>query len=427
MIKQLLAGMLGLDGAKSFEGITFSSLKSFAGVDVTIDRAMQHSAVFACVRDKAEAVGQLPIKMYRINPTTKKREQVVSGREYRIFTQTPNDFQTMNDMAEMCTAWLETQGNFYAYVVRNRFGNVSEIIPFFNQRNVSVNEDRGRVYYTYVTNDGKGGMYRDWIESDNIMHVKLFAMNGYLGMSPISNNSRALGVSMAQEEYLGALMESGAMPLGVLTTPKVMKDDKSVERIRNQWKEKFGGAKKAGNTPLLENDLKYQALSISPADSELIAQRRFSREDLCAIFKVPYTRLYPAEKASNTTVEEDNTRYLTTGLMPDIRKFEQEVSKLMPDHMSIQLDVKEFLRGDLKTMQEFVGGTFKLGAISMNEMRESLGWDEKEGGDVHAIDTNNLTFGMLTDIPKLQQEARAQALATPSAANAVNEEKPDEA
>ena len=44
-------------------------------------------------------------------------------------------------------------------------------------------------------------------------------------------------------------------------------------------------------------------------------------------------------------------------------------------------------------------------------MREDLEREYVEGSDVFAIDTNNLTFGLLTDIPKLQEQAR-QAVST---------------
>ncbi len=410
MIMKMLASLVGSGGIKEFGGINLFNTTKFAGVDVTVNTAMQHSCVFACVRDKAESIAQLPIKMLIRDPKTGKMTRKWSGREHKIFTQQPNDFQTMQDFVEMATAWLELRGNFYAYVSRNRFDNTSEIIPFFNQDGVEVGEDRGRVYYTYVTNDGQGGMTRDFIEASDVMHISLFSLNGYKGISPIANNGRAIGVSISQEEYLGSLMEKGAMPLGTLTTDNIFKDLSVVDRLRSQWEDRYGGTKSAGKTPILENGLKYQPLSITPADSELLAQRRYSREEICAIHKVPYTRLYPSEKGSgNQNVEQDNIRYLTTSLAPIIKKLEDAISKEMPANHCIKLDTHQFLRGDIKAMFEVAGGTFKLGSISMNELRESLGWEEIEHGEYHAIDTNNLTFGTLEDIPRLQEEQRQLA------------------
>ena len=422
MIMKMLGSLIGGGAAGGeFGGINLFNTTKFAGVNVTVNTAMQHSCVFSCVRDKAESIAQLPIKLLVRDPKNGKLTRKWSGREHKIFTRKPNDFQTMQDFVEMAVSSLELRGNFYAYVSRNRFNNTSEIIPFFHQDGVGVGEDRGRVYYTYVTNDGKGGMTRDFIESSNIMHIKLFSTNGYKGLSPIAQNARAIGVSISQEEYLGSLMEKGAMPLGTLTTDNIFKDLSVVERLRSQWEDRYGGTKSAGKTPILENGLKYQPLSITPADSELLAQRRYSREEICGIFKEPYTRLYPQEKGGGSkSVEQDNIRYLTTSLMPIIKKIEEAISEEMPENHCIKFDAHQFLRGDIKAMYEVAGGTFKLGAISMNELRESLGWEEIEHGEYHAIDTNNLTFGTLADIPELQEEQRRlaeQASQTPSPAN----------
>ena len=39
-----------------------------AGVTVNTTTAMQHATVFACIRDKAESIGQLPVRMFRMQP-----------------------------------------------------------------------------------------------------------------------------------------------------------------------------------------------------------------------------------------------------------------------------------------------------------------------------------------------------------------------
>lgn len=405
-----------------FEGIPFG-LQQFAGMKVDHLTAMQHDAVFTCVRDKAESLGIMPLQMYRAKRG--KTELVTSGREHRIFTQKPNDFQTMQDFVEMAETWLELRGQFFAYVNYNKYGNVSEIVPFFNQLNVMVNKDvRGVPYYTYVTNDGTPSN-NDLVPSRNIMHIKLFSLDGLNGCSPIRYNTKALGISMAQENYLGSLMENGALTKGFLSTEHEYKDETVLARVKAQWKKNWTGTHNAGKAPILEGGMKYHAMSISPADAELIMQRKMSRSQIFGMFRVPKSRDPAAEeKVGSRSIEQENMLYLQTGLMPPARKIEAALSAVMGDGLSVKFNTMEFLRGDMKTMQEVLGNTFKLGAISMNELRTGLGWEEKEGGDVHAIDTNNLTFGYLTDIPKLQEETRRAAQA--AQANKPSSESTDE-
>ena len=59
-------------------------------------------------------------------------------------------------------------------------------------------------------------------------------------------------------------------------------------------------------------------------------------------------------------------------------------------------------------MVEAVTAEFKMGGCTINEMRIDLGRDPVEGGDLFAIDTNNITLGLLTDIPDIQQQLSQQ-------------------
>ena len=98
-------------------------------------------------------------------------------------------------------------------------------------------------------------------------------------------------------------------------------------------------------------------------------------------------------------------------LNPLCVKYESAINLILPDNLEIKLDRKGFVQGDRTSLVESTSGEFKMGSISINEMREDLDRDPVEGGDVHAIDTNNLTFGTLEDIPSFQEAAREQEVA----------------
>lgn len=387
---------------QGFSGFSMLN-KKHAGVTVTPITALGHDTVYACIRDKAESIGQLPVNLY------KKDKKQSSGRELRIFTKKPNDFQTMQDLIEMYVTCLELYGNFYALVIRNDLGNISEILPFIDQNSVRPDVDlNGNVYYRYVTNDHK---IRMEFAGGDIIHIKQNSVNGFYGLSAITYGARSIGIAISQEVHLASVMESGALPIGVLETAEVFKDENAIKRFQNDWREKYGGAINSGKTPMLENGLKYRALQISPADSELILQRQFSREQICAMLRVPVDRVGGASTTKQKDVEQSNTAYMRDSLMPPITKFENAINLKLPTGTEIRLDEKGFIRGDRKSQVEVLSAEFKTGAISMNELREGMDREAIDGGEYHAIDTNNFTFGLPTDIPKLQEEQRALAMA----------------
>jgi len=394
--------------------------KVFSGTEVNVNTASQHVTVYACWRDKSESVGQLPVMLMRKG--TKGFDVVDSGREHRIFTESPNDFMSMQDFIEMYITCLEARGRFYAYIVRNDRGSVSEILPFRYQDNVHVDMDQnGNVYYNYTTNDGKPKLT---MSGEEIMHIKLNTLDGFNGLSPIACGGSAVGLGIAQEDHLSNMMENGAMPSGILESDLVFKDRNAIERLREQFTEQYVGKKNNGKIVMVDQGLKYKPLAISPADAELLEERRYSKTDICSIFRVPPHRI-GAEVGAGTDTKASNQDYYINVLMPLVVKLEFALNALLPKNLKVKLDERGFIRGDFGTTVTALGEQFKLGAISINEMRKDTGWQPIEGGEVHAIDTNNITLGQLTDVPKLQEQARTAQEQAMNSVETTTEEETD--
>ena len=377
-----------------------------AGVRVNTATAIETDIVYTCIRDKAESIGQLPLVIKR---NGKRLER--GSREHRIFSMKPNDYMTTQDLLEMYVTNMELHGNFYMLPVLNKFGNIAELIPFRFQTNVKPSMDtNGRVYYTYSTNDGKPNIA---FAGNTLIHIKLNSLNGYDGLSPISAAAMVIGVAISQEQHIASLMEKGARPSGVLTTDAIFKDPDAIKRLKHEWGKTHGGAGNSGKTAVLENGLKYQAMGLSPADSELIKQRIFSRIQICGVFRVPPSRVGVVDAQKYSKLEDNNKAYLRDSLIPLITKFENALNSILPTSLLVEIDVSQYARGDRLSQVEALSAELKSGGIMISEMREDLGRPFVDGSEVFAIDTNNLTFGLLTDIPKLQ----AAALEREKAAN----------
>lgn len=374
--------------------------KNHAGATVNTKTALETDIVYTCIRDKSESIGQLPVIVKRNGVKLKK-----GVREHRIFSLKPNDYMTMQDLLEMYVTCIEMYGNFYMVPVKNKFGNIYELIPLRFQNNIRAAMDtNGRVYYTYSTNDGKPKIH---FAGSDLIHIKLNSLDGFTALSPMTAAARTLGIAISQEEHIANLMEKGARPSGVLTSDTVFKDPTALKRLKDQWTSTYGGSSNSGKTAVLEGGLKYQSMGLSPADTELIKQRVFSRIQLCGIYRVPPSRVGIVEAQKYKNLEENNKSYLRDSLIPLITKFEMGVNNELPDSLEIMIDIRQYARGDRKSQVEALGAELKLGGISIAEMREDLDREYVDGSDVFAIDTNNLTFGALTDIPKLQEAAIA--------------------
>lgn len=356
-------------------------------------------AVYACWRDKAETVGQLPIKLYE---TSKKgRKEINSGRVQRIFCEKPCEYLTFQSFMEMLVVSLERFGAFYAYVERNDLGNVMSIIPFRYQGNIHPSMDiNGNVYYTYVTNDGKIG---DPYRAEDLFIIKSFTFDGYTPVSPLVQNARLLGIANAQENTQYESQTDGITARMYASTDQIFKDDNAIERIKNQFKE-MRGPSGAKAIPVLEQNLTLHSLKLTPAETELLKNREFTVNRICRIFRVPVHRVGVASTNTGTgDVFDLDEAYMRDSLNPILVKVEKALNPLLPAGYELEFDRNAFYAGSPWRLVEHVERAVKGGLKSINEGRQALGDEPVEGGDVFCVDNNNVVYGTWDKLDSMQE------------------------
>ena len=367
-------------------------------------KALKTEAYFSCLRDKAETIGQLPMKLYRV--TANSRTQMYSGRNKTIFTEQPCDYLSMQGFLEMLAVTYERQGVFYAYVERNDMGQAMGIIPFVNQAAVTPNMDvNGRVYYTYVTNDNK---VRSHYNGDDLFIVSMFTLDGVRPVNPIVQCATLLGISNAQDESYKELQEKGITAQMALATDQVFTNKEAVERLRDQWKE-FRGASGRGSMPVLEQGLKPVSLKLTPQEGELLGNKQFTVNRICRMTRVPPHRVGVTDKnLGSSTVSDLDEAYMRDAINPILNKIEFAFNRLTPEGYKVEFNRKAFFAGSPWKLVEAVEREVKGGLASINEGRIDLGRETIEGGDVFAIDNNNVTYGLWTDVKELQAQLYGQ-------------------
>ena len=364
--------------------------------------ALKITAFYNAVQDKAETIGQLPVKLYR-RLSDGSREEIKSGRAWRLFTQKPCDYLTMQGFLEMMVASLEENGAFYAYKERNDRGNIMSIIPFKNQRNVVPSMDvAGNVYYNYVTNDGK---VRDPYAISDLLIVTKFTRDGFTPVRPISHMATLLGIARAQDESYKELQENGITSQMGLATDNMFNDPAAINRLKEDWgpQGKFRGPGGQKRVPIFENGLKPVKLSLTPQEAELLTNKVFTTEQIYNMVGVPHYRMN-LDKLTKDTLPQLDEYYMRNKLNPVLRKFELAWCGLLPDDLYVQVDRKAFYAGSPWRLVEHVEREVKGGLATINEGREDLGRERVEGGDVFAIDNNNVTYGTWPELPAVREQ-----------------------
>jgi HK97 family phage portal protein len=320
----------------------------------------------------------------------------------------PNSYQTWQEFLEYYVTSMETHGNFYAEL-KYRAGELVEILPIKNITSVSpVYLSNGDVEYTYATNSQQTGKeVRRRGSRNKIFHVRQNTQDGLIGISPIARNAGAIGVALTQEQHNHQLMKDGGQLRGVLTTDQSFGEaeeaDESIARLKKQWNELYSGVNNVGNTAVLEFGMKYEQIALSSVDMQLLEARKYSREQIASIFRVPLHMLGDTSAMKYNTVGQTNTAFFRDGLMPLVTKFENQLNLILGDKLiCVKLNERDFVRGDAETTQKIASAKFRDGIISQSEYREACGEEHDEQfDDKYCIDSNNTTIGTQSERTEL--------------------------
>lgn len=359
--------------------------------------ALKISTFLACVLDKAETVGQLPVKLYRQEGNKRVLEK--GRRLNRIFAQNPCDYLDMSGFLEMMVASLETLGAFYAYPIYNDRNLISEIIPFRFQSNVVANMDqKGLVYYTYVTNDGRPNL--NFYEQDLII-VRKMTLDGFTPIRPLTYYSSQLNIAKNVEDSYAETQRMGITSQMALTTEGTFSSDEAKKRLREDF-DQIRGPNGRGFIPIFEQGLKPTSLKLTPQEAELFKNRSLTDEQICSMVGVPMHRIRPdvSSKADFNMLDEF---YMRGKINPILVKFERVWNAITPPDITVEIDRKAFYKGSPWRLVEAVEREVKGGLASINEGRADLDREAVEGGDVFAVDNNNVVYSTWDKLGEVQE------------------------
>lgn len=369
-----LAGPRRLPGVQSPAPGAYPSA---AAASVTFDTALTVSAWWAGVRLLCETVAGLPINMYRLGAAG-RREPDTSHQLWQLLNLRPNRYQTRVEFVETLMLNLVTSGN--AYVAVERAGNmIVSLLPLMSAQMTTELMSDGSVVHRYET-----GTNVRYYSADSIWHIKLFG-NGVIGLSPLAHARQALGIALATENRVSAIHRNGGKPTGLLMIDKTLTPAQRAT-IRENLREMAEGNN--DNLFVLEAGMKYEQVSMTPEDMELLASRRFQLEDVARFLGVPSVLI---NDTSGTTAWGSGIGQLIDGfyklnLRPYLERIENSARVHLlpaPDRWKweIEFDFDALLRMDQPKRFEGYQKGIGAGVLTPNEARGLEGWAPKPGGD----------------------------------------------
>lgn len=328
---------------------------------------LQIVTVYACVRVIAETLGMLPINLY--DTSDKNKVKLADHPLTRCLAISPNSYQTSAEFMEYLATSVCLEGNFYAQIIRNSDGQVCELWPL-NPYSVGVYQDsqNSKVYYSFKTKNGK---VIKTTERD-IFHVKIFSLDGYKGVSALTYARSILDLENKMTEYANNVFTNGSICNGAICVPTKLNQDAYAD-TQDVIEEQFAGS---GMRPmLLEGGATWQSIQISAQDSQFLETRRFNREEIAKIFRVPAHMVGDMEHSTFSNIEHQSLEFMTNTMSPYLRKIEQRIVKqlLSEDEQKIykpRFNLASALKGDLNSRYSAYNTAINCGILCPDEIRE---------------------------------------------------------
>lgn len=349
-----------------------SSLANDSLQVVNDDRALQIGTVFRCIRIIAETAASLPMVAYRRLPNGDREPLEDSHWLTRIIDE-PNDTMTGDEWREAMYAQMCGWGNGYSQIVRQSEGRPVELWPYrVDRMEVSRREDKTLQYkYPNIF-----GVPQD-LADGKVLHLRAFSIDGVMGLSALGCARQAMGLAVGAESYASSFYAQGGRPSGVLTSEKLLTDAQ-----REQIRKEFGGMANGGDGKrlwLLEASLKYNPITVSPEDMQMLETRSFSVADLARFFGVPLFLLMETSKDTSwgSGIEQQNLGFLTYALRPYLNRMQASYNRwIIPqkDRGKIFVDIDESPLQTLDSagLKELYGAYATNGILTRNEIRRRL-------------------------------------------------------
>jgi len=358
-------------------------------------KPMLLSTVYRCVDLITDSIGALPFVVYRIDKDGFKSE-AKNHPAYNLLNLEPNENMTrFVFMKTLMTSVLLT-GNGYAYIERD-----DKLQPI---QLVFIPTSACSVEWITDSNGFKRKRYRvtgfsDLVEPKDMIHVLNFSYDGIIGVSTLTHAAQTLGIATSSEAHAKGFFEGGGSASSMLKQvagPPVTKDQK--DEIYETWQNRLNPVTgKPNGMVIVPANFDYQAITVSPKDSQLLESRQFNVVDICRFFSVSPVKAFDLSKSSYSTVEATQLQYLTDTLLAVITKIELEFNRklFLPserNEFSAEFDTSAILRTDKAAQGEYNKNLFNIGALTPNEARRANNLPKIENGDKAFVQVNVQTL-----------------------------------
>ena len=349
------------------------------GVGVpSVDSALQISTVWNCIERRANVIASLPLFVYNVDGNGHKK-LARSTLLYQLLHDSPNSRMTPFEFWRTMMMNHDLRGNAYARIDRNGLGDAVALWPMpADQVRHMVLDDGTGVYEYRIGNDVA------YLAEINVLHIKNLG-NGTTGLPKLDFMAATVAEAGNAQKEASGTFANGGKPTGVLMVDSILKQEHR-EKVRQNMAELASGS--TDRLYILEANMKYQPLSLTPEQQQLLETRKYSIEEICRWFDVPPVLAHHANVTTwGSGIEQIVDGWHKLSVRPMLVNLDQAVNKRVLSArqratMKAEFSHDALLRGNIKDRFTVYGMGTQNGIMTVNEARQYENLPPMKGGDV---------------------------------------------
>lgn len=353
--------------------------------------------VFALVNKLSHHVATLPLKVYE-RQADGQRKRVTDPEDslVRLLYRPAARYGPVH-LKQWLVQPLLVHGNAVVAKYREKQGEPPvELLPM-DWRYLSAYAQQGGPIQKWVTNE-TGKWYE--IDAGETVHAAWMSPTCRdLGVSPLEALGVTLRLDDAARRYQTSNFENTARPSGIISLPPDVKvTDEQKASLRQSIDAMHRGVDNAFRVALMGGGAKWEPISFSAQEAELIATRQISREEACIAYDVAPTVIGDLTHGTYSNVSELRMDFYRSTLRPICTLLEETIQAHLIDpepewaDRFVEFDMSEQLKGDPLAQAQALETQVGSGVLTLNEARRILNLAPSK--DPHAnellVQVNNL-------------------------------------
>lgn len=365
------------------------------------DMVLANWAVFACMTQIAGDIGKMRARLMQRD--AKGIWEETDSASFSPVLRKPNEYQIWQKYVESWQLSKLSRGNAYSLKERDDRNVVTALHVLHPDRCRPLVAPDGEVWYELSEDwlaqvpDGE----RVMVPASEIIHDRAWCLfHPLCGLSPIF----ACGLTAAQAQgiqaYSSTFFANMSRPSGALVAPGFLTDEQA-RVYKKRWEETYGAGKQ-GRTAILGSGLKYEPITMSADDSQLIEQLKFTADIVCSVFHVPGFKVGVGAMPPFQSAELLNQIYYDDCLQTLIESIESLLDealgltkKVEGKTYRVELDIDALLRMDEKALTSVLKEQVGAGITSPNEARFRLNRKPVKGGESPMAQQQNFSLAAL--------------------------------